>query len=480
MIIQGDALTVLKRLEDNSVHCCITSPPYYGLRKYGTTQAVWGGEPSCDHVWIDVHPPGHRSSDTHPGPMQHDGNKHREGLTSKTCSKCGAWKGELGLEPTPEMYVAHLVEIFREVRRVLRKDGLFWLNIGDSYSAKSTHAGGNKAGIHGHGEECGQSFRGRGEYTFYDRLKPKDLLEVPSMIAVALRADGWYLRSRLPWLKRNSMPSSVEDRPAASIEYVFLLSKSRKYFYDRVGVLQSSSESYNKDKRPRGVLRQRVNKKSKYPDEGQFKKQDNTGNPQYTGFNERYAETVAESGVIPTRNLRDSDLFFKTWQGLLHNEDGEPIALVINTRSYKGAHFATFPPHLVEPMVVASTSEKGYCPVCGAPWERIFETDSLHFESGRVERKIAEVNKVSQSSIFRTGIQNVPKTTSWQPTCKCTREDTTPGIVLDPFAGSGTTEATAIELGREGISIELNADYCTLAAERIKKSIEKMRKKVEK
>ena len=135
MIVNSDALSFLQVMEDESVHMGVTSPPYYGLRKYGTTPTIWGGDPNCQHEWGEVHPPGFRGTDTNPGKLQSDGNKNRQNLTSDTCSKCGAWKGELGLEPTPELYVKHLVEIFRELKRVLRSDGTFWLNIGSSFAS---------------------------------------------------------------------------------------------------------------------------------------------------------------------------------------------------------------------------------------------------------------------------------------------------------------------------------------------------------
>lgn len=476
MIINGDALEVLKRIEEGSVHVCITSPPYYGLRKYGTRPIVWGGDPACQHDWTKVHPPGHRGSDTKPGKMQHEGNKNRENLTSNTCSKCGAWKGELGLEPTPEMYVSHLVKIFREVSRVLREDGTCWLNIGDSYaSGKGScfNPGGNENTLNKGCKESGgiPTMRPNTSDVYAWGMKPKDMIGVPWMLAFALRSDGWWLRADLPWIKRNSMPSSVTDRPASSIEHVFLLAKSRKYFYDHIAVLQRSSESYNNDKRPRGTLRQRVNKNGKYPDEGQFRKQDEVGNPQYTGFNERYAQKTAESGVLPTRNFRDSDLFFRTWQGLLHNEDGEPMALVVNPRSYKGAHFASFPLSLIEPMIVASTSEKGCCPHCGSPWTRVVDKDPYQYRptTGSGNQKTDQSPEASGGLAGTGGHVAVDyETVGWKMSCNCIYADPEPCLVLDPFGGSGATGAAAKNLGRNSLIIELKEEYCKLAEDRIK------------
>ena len=136
MIINGDALTVLKRMDDESVHMAVTSSPYYGLRAYNTEPQIWDGDPNCDHEWGTVHSPGYRSSDTKPGSLQNEGNKNRQNLKSDICSKCGAWKGELGQEPTPEDFARHITTICHEIKRVLRNDGVFWFNIGTSFANK--------------------------------------------------------------------------------------------------------------------------------------------------------------------------------------------------------------------------------------------------------------------------------------------------------------------------------------------------------
>lgn len=459
-IINGDSRSILQSLQPESVHCCVTSPPYYGLRNYGTDGEIWGGDDKCEHEWQTVHPPGQRTSDTNPGPLQNEGNKNRESLTSNTCSKCGAWRGELGLEPTPEMYVQHLVEICRGVKRVLRKDGVFWLNIGDSY------AGGG--GASGHTSETTNMGAKTSEYGAVKSggktygLKPKDLIGIPWLVAFALRADGWYLRADLPWIKRNAMPSSVRDRPASSIEHVFLLSKSQKYYYDHIATMQPSSESYNKDKRPRGVIRQCVNAESKYPDEGQFKKQDNAGNNTYTGFNARY-----EPNGIGLRFMRDSDFFFKTWQGLLHNEDGEPMALVVNPRPYKGAHFACFPVQLVEPMILAGTSEKGVCPICGAPWVRDIQKRTIHHENWFGDKQNARHSRGSAGTSYDEPIGY--DTTGWHPTCSCGKEPV-PATVLDPFSGSASTGVACQWHNRNFIGIEIKPDYCKLGEKRLQEN----------
>lgn len=460
-LITGHALDVLHKMPTGSIHCGVTSSPYLGPRGYETNPIIWGGDPTCQHDWKDVHPPGYRSSDTFPGKLQPAGTFNRENRTSKICTKCGAWEGELGHEPTPEMFIDHLVQIYSELHRVLRDDGSFFCNIGDS------------------------------------RDDDKNLMFIPWKLAEALKKNGWILHCMLPWLKRNSMPDSDKHRPGSSIEYVLFLTKtpsitrfwthpdkaavrikpapdlrwynrvthelltappevegwkdltymdgihkrkvwrkfnlwsSNDYYYDHIAVLQKASESYLKDKRPRNVIRQCVNTNSKYPDEGQYaKKQDLVGKGNYVGFNARYVPN--EFGL---RFMRDSDFFFKTWQGLLQNEDGEPMALVINPTGYRGAHLAVFPPTLVEPLILAGTSCKGVCLICGAPWVRL---------------------------------DGDPAGVNWMPSCICgIGQPMVPATVLDPFGGAGTTGLVCKAHNRNYIGIDLNPKYNEMAEKRI-------------
>src|SRR5262249_30391988 len=196
--------------------------------------------------------------------------------------------------------------------------------------------------------------------------KPKDLMMMPARVALALQADGWRLRSMLPWLKRNSMPESVTDRPANAVEYWFLFSKSARYFWDADAVRVPSQpvplSAVNKPEwNPRakdGVAREsfRMDRREYHPD---------------------------------GRAFRNSDLFFQTWQGLLLDEEDEPLALLVNPAPYKGAHYATFPPKVLEPLIKASTSERGGCPRCGAPWERLTELTTEYqalLDSGKAWR----------------------------------------------------------------------------------------------
>jgi DNA modification methylase len=217
-------LTVLQGLESESVHCVVTSPPYWGLRDYGT--AKWeGGDAECDHK----------------GPPLCSDKSGLAGFTSEniklrtngtpfrdTCGKCGATRidSQLGLERTPEEYIERMVGVFREVKRVLRSDGTCWVNMGDSYASDTKGSGGpSEKQLSNNGSRYTPIKLDHG-------LKPKDLCGIPWMLAFALRADGWYLRSDIIWAKPNPMPESVTDRPTKSHEYIFLLSKSQSYYYD--------------------------------------------------------------------------------------------------------------------------------------------------------------------------------------------------------------------------------------------------------
>ncbi len=288
-ILIGDAIERLRTLDAESVHCVVTSPPYWGLRDYGT--AEWkGGNPACDHDTSKAKPRELLGSDGNPG-KNCTSWSYRDGTaTGGDCPKCGARRidEQLGLESTPEEHCLAMVEVFREVWRVLRNDGTLWLNYGDSYC--KTPPG----------------------------LKPKDLVGMPWRVAFALQADGWYLRSDIIWHKPNPMPESVTDRPTKSHEYLFLMSKAAKYFYDADAVREKHVDwrEGNNDSSPT----------KDYRDIGADKTV-KAWNPRENKYNPL------------GRNLRD------VW--------------TIATHAYPGSHFATFPPSLVEPCIKAGCPEDG-------------------------------------------------------------------------------------------------------------------------
>lgn len=281
VLYEGDCLEVLKTIPPESVHCCVTSPPYFGLRDYGT--ASWdGGDSECDHKPSSTPTTRGLASSTLGGGKSSSGHQ-QEGFRG-SCPRCGAVRidRQIGLEETPDEYVAKLVEVFRNVRRTLRNDGTLWLNLGDSYAANRSYQVQSTKGGPKHGP--GQAVGGAGS-TVPKGLKPKDLIGIPWRVAFALQADGWYLRQDLIWHKPNQMPESVRDRCTKSHEYIFLLSKSERYYFD--------------------------------------------------------AESVREDSVTKSekRNRRS------VW--------------TVATKPFKGAHFATFPPDLIEPCILAGSPVGG-------------------------------------------------------------------------------------------------------------------------
>jgi DNA modification methylase len=249
-LLQGDALEQLASLPDGSVQCCVTSPPYWGLRDYGT--AAWeGGEEECDHL-----------ENVEAAFARRDGGRANIGIfngSSKTnlaarpykevCGHCGARRidAQLGLEATPEEYIANIVKVFREVKRVLRDVGTLWLNMGDSYASSGTSGTQNLAAFSaklGRGNCKENPDRRNGRAPTPEGLKPKDLCMMPARVALALQADGWYLRSDIIWHKPNPMPESVTDRPTKSHEYIFLLTKQERYFYDAEAIREPKESDH--------------------------------------------------------------------------------------------------------------------------------------------------------------------------------------------------------------------------------------------
>jgi len=329
-IRQGDALERLREMPDESVQCCVTSPPYWGLRDYGT--AVWeGGDPECDHRGRGANRKGRETPGGRGGSMPSNETPFRD-----DCGLCGARRvdRQLGLEETPEQFVAAMVEVFAEVRRVLRADGTCWVNIGDTFCA-GARGERQPTSLRGPDVPSGWSNRSspvRTPAVPSEGIKVKDLVGIPWMLAFALRADGWYLRRDIIWSKPNPMPESVTDRPTSAHEYVFLLSKAPRYFYDAEAIRepgvwpgQSRSERGPVDSQVPGAPSHNGLRQDKQRGHGR----------RHAGFNERWDAMPKEQQQALGRNKRS------VW--------------TIATRPYPEAHFATFPPDLVEPCVLAGS-----------------------------------------------------------------------------------------------------------------------------
>jgi DNA modification methylase len=370
-IICGDALSSLKQVPDKVIQTCITSPPYWGLRDYGV-------------------------------------------------------KGQLGLEKNPAEYVEKIVEIAKEVRRVLRDDGTFWLNLGDTY-----HGGG---GIWKPKPDPKDTKKGRINTDWrrkIEGLKNKDLIGIPWRVAFALQEDGWYLRSDIIWSKKNPMPESTRDRPTKSHEYIFLLAKNSQYYYDRHAIME---EAVTKNTTDLGIT--------------------DTSETQWNGENiglKEHHEKYREDDESNRRNKRS------VWE--------------INTQPYPETHFAVYPTALIEPCILAGSADQA-CPVCRAPWKRIIKREETSkdedTESWRTQENpgfgVRRPPEPNQPGAYYTG-----RTVGWEPTCDCEDNDgSASSIVLDPFTGSGTTGLVALQHRRWFLGIEISQEYCDLIKKRLR------------
>ncbi len=354
-LFEGDCLETLKTLPDCFVQTVVTSPPYYKLRKYGTKYKVWDGDNICLHKWekhIQKSEGGKNLLNNMPNTgnntIQQKIDNPRFGVESDFCLLCGAWKGELGLEPNPDLYIKHLVDIFQEVHRVLTNDGTLWINIGDKFNGSG---GEHKDGKGQNG--LGVKNRGRIEIiqsTQVKGLKPKDLIGLPWMLAFALRADGWYLRSDIIWYKPNPQPESVKDRPTKSYEHIFLLTKNAKYYYNadaiaeiatgydgRKNTMMKGSNKYKNGFVPNEnaqSIHVRGHERWKFVDVMKFGK---TGE-KHSGYNNLDGSLrVNFKNGVPIRNKRD------VW--------------IINTKSSRKKHYAMFPPELPRLCILAGSKD---------------------------------------------------------------------------------------------------------------------------
>jgi DNA modification methylase len=449
-VICGNALTELPRLPAASVHCCVTSPPYWGLRNYRSPPVDW---PAGQYI-----------------PMA--------GIPAVSYP---AWNGQLGLEPDPIMYVGHLVLIFREVHRVLRKDGTLWLNLGDN------SVGSGKGGNPGISPDIKQN-RNRGSLSMRGVLRDvvglrgKNLVCQPWRVGFALQADGWIFRQRNHWLKSNPMPESTGDRTTNAHEYVLHFAKSRFYYYDNIAIAEPVTG--NAHERGNGVNAKcagwddgpgshRAVDHATESDQGpKFRRVDRGGG------NSRF--NISRDVEHENRAVRSrQNPSFSAAVTKLVKERNCRNYWIFPTEPYKGPHFATFPKELCRRPILAGTSEKGCCPKCGAPWKRVIQKTSVDREgfegAGKNDGAESEVAGHRIVSAVRAARANggdhdnpfPPKVTlGWAATCPCPEGPPVPCVVLDPFGGSGTVGEVAQLYGRNAIVIDVNPKYLPLIYER--------------
>lgn len=413
----GDVLAMLRELRDASVHCVVTSPPYWGLRDYGLAPTDWPEvtyRPAWDLPEVTI-------------------------PTQQCC---------LGLEPDVLVFIGHLVLVFREVARVLRPDGACWVNLGDGY-ATGTNSARKPSGKHarnvGHIPESAPHRRKPASWTNRCQserrspggLTPKNLLLAPHRVALALQADGWIVRQDNVWSKPSPMPESTADRTTRSHEYVFHLTRGQRYFHDALAVAEPTVEAAS------GNLA-RVRRR----DRGGI-----VGHCANQGFG------VPWSGQ--TRNPRS------VW--------------LITAAPCRDAHFATFPPELPRRCILASTSEVGCCPTCGTSWTRMVEVVGASSSELARERGMAGYSEAyahygrSKQALNHRGKHTdrarVRVTVGWRLPCKCPLRTPVPCTVLDPFAGTFTTGAVAHVLGREAVGVDAQRAYFPMMVRRMAETI---------
>ncbi|HOJ27380.1 MAG TPA: site-specific DNA-methyltransferase [Candidatus Saccharicenans sp.] len=403
-----DALTGLRQLEAESVDTIITSPPYYGLRDYGKAQTIFGGQPDCDHHWMSGVRPGMSG-----GPNGDTTQRRFPEIPYASCSKCGAWLGQLGLEPCPEDYIDHLVMVFQECWRVLKPAGALWVVIGDSYAGSGIGTNDYRTPA---SRSINKTSKPHPKISVTQKLKSvkaKSLILIPHRFALAMSEAGWIVRNEIIWHKPNSMPESVTDRFSRDFEHIYFFTKRPRYYFQQL--LEPVTES--------SLARVR-----------QFVKNGESFDP-------------ARHKTDPTRKVQTSmEVLANAAEKLLkYPYRNKRTVWRISPGGFCQIHFAVFPEALIEPMI-QSTCPPAICTKCGHPYRKVLR--QINRAGG--EQKENQVDGAGDDM------------------CSCGAE-TKPGLVVDPFMGSGTTGAVALKLGREFIGFELNPDYVKFAEDRIEK-----------
>lgn len=520
VMAQADVVTL--PFPDNFSHCVTTSPPYWGLRKYpGEQERIWGGDPHCKHEWkID-----HRKMQTGGKSEKQMSNKGVDGSGwdsfSSFCEKCDAWHGALGLEPTPDLFIQHTVEAFREVRRVLRDDGVVWVNLGDSFAG----SGGENANTGLQGGHTIITNTEDGTRSGLWRKNPRktkiaqgNLMLMPHRVAIALQNDGWLLRRDVIWWKRNPMPESpagwrwvrhrikvdredvdwderpkgwqaglgghdsgsdskgqyrddeeqtkpvwldclgcekcLHDHPnypdyyvlkkgswrhTTAHDYIFMLTKKMHYWSNQEAVRENAPARAMKN--PDGW---------------------DTGSGAHGTIHRSGRESGKQTGQINSgrnpRSVLDIPQYNldELWATFVEQMTNPGSVLDVPTTSYKGAHYATYPPNLIAPLIRA-TCPRWACPVCGQGWSPVVETRNvLH------KREPAHQPGNSPTKVDSTGWEpTTGQVKGYRPTCEHphTIEEALPGWVFDPFFGSGTTGEVARTLGVNFAGIDISYKY---------------------
>jgi DNA modification methylase len=401
-IEQGHTLDVLRSMPAGCVHCIVTSPPYWGLRDYGLPAVEW-----------------------------EDG-----------------WRGSLGLEPTPQMWLAHMVQIMAECRRVVRNDGTLWLNIGDAYSGSW--------GNQGRKEERGiqrpingpmlqnlklypKSESNTGSLKPWS-LPPKSLMMLPARLAIAMQDDGWILRSEIVWAKRAPIPESVADRPTRVHEMIYQFAKQGRYFFDAWAIREAQAEGTQARFGKNNALAYDLPKTT----------ESGRGIRNNSSFKD-----VLLGGIMPDGQRNSRSVWDLSAAG---------------AGDYDGEHYATFPPSLPERCIKAGTSEHGCCSKCGAQWRRVVDK-SYSNPGNRTTNGPRSLANRHQTAGYPIRLEAAEQSIGWEPGCTCDAGEPIPAVVLDPFSGTGTTVMVARRLNRRAIGIELKEADVVASRKRVSEDL---------
>lgn len=477
-ILSGHVLDVLETLPDESVDCVITSPPYYSLRDYSTSVQTWDGDPACHHNFKS------KSRKVGPGSFKDSpiGN-NKKGLSSFVinegfCSKCGAWRGSLGQEPSPQLFVKHLADIFDEVKRVLKPGGTLWVNLNDTY-------GGSNCG-YGQTEES-SGFQNVKRQTYYptskkssivSKIKPKSLLGIPELFVTEMVYNrGWIRRNTIIWFKKNIAPESCRDRFTRDFEFLYFFTKSRHYFFEQQfepyqdSTFQRAKHGIESAKTSKGIhsgmtidsQRKAFKKILENPSIGRNHRTVWLINNESSNYDYCIKCDLLFAGSDRKKVIKRK--FKKSGRTIV-----KKYCPNCNSSKHWIEHFASFPKKLCEVPIKAGSPES-FCTKCGKPKEKIFKFNGKYVRQGGYGSRTADHLHTGNTSSLRTKKVR-QKTFNGYERCKC-GAPFLPGVVLDPFMGSGTTLLVGLELGRQVIGIELNPDYCKLAEARIKDQMAK-------
>ena len=533
-ILCGNDLEILPKLPAESINCVITSPPYWSLRDYGIEPVIWDGDKNCKHKWMEsktagdirfrgensiigsernlnIYPIKHRPNETNPGKegwYKDKGGLSKNPSQSSFCSLCGAWRGSLGLEPTFELYIKHLCDIFDEVKRVLRKDGICFVNIGDSYGG-SGNASGHTEDTKNLGYKTLEMGATQGNQKSTGQYA-KCLLDIPYRFSIEMTNRGWIKRNTIIWYKKNCMPSSADDRFTIDFEYLLFFTKNNKAIFwtnektlecvgkkppgtkgiegkdwewRKVGAINESSPNQRVRDIEKGALQKATEEEIKNYGKAKWKKMSLWSGHDYwfeqqfeeqsLNTNPRYSKEV-EAGLMPLPKAKQNSKElnrpgYKNWRegtpkSFLSQGRNKRCVWIIPIQPFPEAHFAVYPEGLIEIPIKAGCPEF-VCRKCGKARVKIYKETGNLIGMGGYGSKTAEHIKVSLTSSLLTK-KVKEKIEIGYTDCGC-NAGWESGIVLDPFMGAGTSALVALKQRKRFIGIEIKQEYIDMAKRRI-------------